>query len=165
MIFYAADIELFVIYILDTSALFSMQDLPSGEAYTTAGVIAELNKYADPRVRFWEELLKISEPTKASLDKVNKAAESTGDKGRLSPVDIEVLALALDMDGLLLTDDYSIQNLARFIGIKYQGVGMKGIQKIIRWKYRCRGCGRVWDKEYPDCPVCGSPLKTVRSRE
>ncbi len=152
-------------FILDTSALFSMQDLPDGEVFTTAGVIDELNKYHDQRVRLWEGLIKISEPSGASLERVNREAERTGDKGRLSPVDIGVLALALDLGGLLLTDDYSIQNIARAMGMDYKGVGMKGIDKVLIWKYRCRGCGRIWDKEHPDCPVCGSQLRTTRSRK
>jgi UPF0271 protein len=50
------------------------------------------------------------------------------------------------------------------MGIEYETVGLKGIKKLVKWKVRCTGCGRIWDKEYPECPVCGSPLRTVRSK-
>jgi UPF0271 protein len=152
-------------YVLDTSALFSMQDLPEGEAYTTPGVIAELKKYEDPRVRYWLELLHVSEPSKDSVRAVRAAAERTGDDARLSQVDVEILALAKDLGGTLLTDDYSIQNVAQTINLPYHTVGAKGIKEVFRWKYRCTGCMRVWDKNYPECPVCGSPLRTTRSRK
>jgi UPF0271 protein len=152
-------------YVLDTSALFAMQDLPSGEVYVTPGVVAELRKYEDPRLRYWEDLMTVTEPTSATLNKVREAAKGTGDDARLSPTDIEVLALAIDLKAMLLTDDYSIQNLARVVGVKYQGVGMKGIKEVVKWKYRCTGCRKEWDENYPDCPVCGSKLRSYRSRK
>jgi UPF0271 protein len=152
-------------YVLDTSALFAMQDLPPGEAYATPGVIAELRKYDDPRVRFWEDLLKVTSPSAGALEAVRKAASSTGDDARLSPTDVEVLALAVDLEAELLTDDYSIQNLARVMQVRYRGVGMKEIKEVVRWKYRCTGCRREWDQNHPDCPVCGSALRSSRSRK
>lgn len=151
-------------HILDTSALFSMQDLPP-EPHTTPGVIAELKKYDDPRVRYWDELLTVSAPSTASLEEVRNAARGTGDDARLSPVDVEVIALARDLQGILLTDDYSIQNVARVMGVSYRPVGLKGIKEVVIWKYRCRGCGRTWETNYPDCPVCGTALRSVRSRK
>ena len=152
-------------YVLDTSALFSMQDLPPGEVYVTPGVTAELRKYEDPRLRFWEDLLKESFPSPQAMEAVRKAASRTGDDARLSPTDIEVLALALDLKAELLTDDYSIQNLARVMGVRYRGVGMKEIREVVRWKYRCTGCRKEWDENHPDCPICGSPLRSSRSRK
>jgi len=141
-----------------------MQDLPP-EAVTSPGVIVELKKYDDPRLRYWDELLLVTSPSSASLSEVKEAAQRTGDDARLSPVDMEVLALARDLQATLLTDDYSIQNLARVLGIKYQGVGFKGIKEIIIWTYRCKGCGRIFEKNQPDCPICGSELRSVRSRK
>jgi UPF0271 protein len=113
----------------------------------------------------WGDLLRTSEPTSATVKRVKGAAEKTGDSGRVSPTDIEVLALAIDMEAMLLTDDYSLQNLAAFLSIPYKAVGMKGIKKVFKWKYRCTGCRKVFDKQHQECPVCGSPLRSVRSRE
>jgi UPF0271 protein len=152
--------------VLDTSALFAMQDLPPGaEVCVTPGVLAELKKYKDRRVDLWGELLKVSEPSAEAMKKVKKAAQRTGDSGRISPTDAEVLALALDLGATVMTDDYSIQNLAAYLGVPFFPIGTKGIKQMFRWRWRCTGCGRLLDKEYPECPVCGSPLKSVRSRE
>jgi UPF0271 protein len=76
-----------------------------------------------------------------------------------------VLALAVELKAVLMTDDYSIQNLARAMGIEYRAVGMKGIKELVQWKYRCTGCRREWDVNHPDCPVCGSALRSSRSRK
>ena len=152
-------------YVLDTSALFSMQDLPPGEVHVTPGVVRELRKHKDPRLRYWEDLLKVSYPHDETLAKVREAAQRTGDDARLSPTDMEVLALAMDLGALLLTDDYSIQNLARTMGVEHSGVGLKGIKEVVCWRYRCTGCRKVWDENHPDCPICGSPLRSFRSRK
>lgn len=151
--------------VLDTSALFSMQDLPSGaEAYTTPGVLLELEKYGDRRASLWGDLLRVSEPTSSNLRKVKEAASRTGDSTRLSPTDAELLALALDLQAVLLTDDYSLQNLATYLGVPYRPVGLSGIRDVRRWRWRCIGCGRVFDEEQPDCPVCGSRLRSTLSK-
>lgn len=148
--------------VLDTSALFAMQDLPQEEVYATPGVIKELERHGDKRADLWGELLKVWDPSAASLKKVKEAASMSGDSTRVSPTDIEVIALALDLDAIIITDDYSIQNLAGYMGIPYRPAGFKGITRIIKWKWRCAGCRRVFDKEVTECPVCGSELRSFR---
>jgi endoribonuclease Nob1 len=153
-------------YVLDTSALFSMQDLPfDARCFTTPGVLKELEKYGDRRTELWGDMLTISEPTSVSLRKVRDASSRTGDSTRLSPTDIEVLALALELKAQVLSDDYSLQNLAAYLGIPFKPVGLKGITDIRRWRWRCTGCGKVFDKELPDCPICGSRLKSTLSKK
>jgi UPF0271 protein len=152
--------------VLDTSALFSMQDLPPDtEAYVTPGVLRELEKYGDRRAEMWGELLRVSEPSPMSLKKVKDAASRTGDSTRISPTDAEVLALALDLQAIVLTDDYSLQNLAAYLSVPYRTVGLKGIKEVRKWRWRCVGCGKVYDKEMPDCPICGSKLKSTLSKK
>jgi len=153
-------------YVLDTSALFSMQDLPSDvRCFTTPGVLKELEKFGDRRSELWGEMLTVSEPTSTSLRKVREASSRTGDSTRLSPTDIEVLALALELKAQVLSDDYSLQNLATYLGIPFKPVGLKGIKDLRRWRWRCIGCGKVFDKETPDCPICGSKLKSTLSKK
>ena len=153
-------------YVLDTSALFSMQDLPPDvRCFTTPGVLKELEKFGDRRSELWGEMLTVSEPTSTSLRKVREASSRTGDSTRLSPTDIEVLALALELKAQVLSDDYSLQNLATYLGIPFKPVGLKGIKDLRRWRWRCIGCGKVFDKEMPDCPICGSKLKSTLSKK
>ena len=108
--------------------------------------------------------LTVLSPQAESVEKVREAAESTGDIYRLSETDIDVLALALELNAIILTDDYSIQNLARILDIKYQEGAESGIQEIFEWNYKCTGCSRTYENEPPECPVCGSDIKMIRKK-
>jgi UPF0271 protein len=100
--------------ILDTSALFSMEEVPADlEAYAPPGVVDELRRYNDGRAEVLSLKVTVSEPTSVSRKKVEEASARTGDRTRLSAVDKDVLALALDMQAEVLTDDYSVQNWPR----------------------------------------------------
>ncbi|MDR0778093.1 MAG: nucleic acid-binding protein [Methanomassiliicoccaceae archaeon] len=150
--------------VLDTSALFSMEDLPQEDFVVPEGVVGELRRYKDHRLDRWGELLRVSECTKGSLAKVREAAAKSGDIGRLSDVDLSVIALALDLKGIVLTDDYSIQNVCKIMGIEYRPVGTEGIKKTEKWNYRCNGCGKWYPEKMNDCPICGSSMKAHRKR-
>ena len=150
---------------MDTSALFGLEQIPGDwESFVTEGVLVELEKYGDRRAETLLPMLKVSQATSASISKVREAAKVTGDSARLSPVDVEVLALALELKAKLVTDDYSIQNLATVLKVEYLPRSMKGITKVVRWNYLCTGCGKVFHEQHPDCPICGSPLRTTRRR-
>lgn len=150
--------------ILDSSALFSMEDLPNEEFLCPPGIIVELARHKDRRLELWGDLLKISDCTRESVDKVTEAAKKSGDLGRLSPIDITVLALALDTGGTILTDDYSIQNVSRIMDIPFRSVGTEGIKKVEKWNYQCIGCGKWFKEDQPDCPICGSAMRSKRKR-
>ena len=151
--------------VLDTSALFGLEQVPSDwEAFVTDGVLAELEKYKDRRADHLLPLLKVSQATSRTINIVKQAAKGTGDTARLSPVDVEVLALALELEAKIITDDYSIQNLATVLKVEYLPMNMKGITKVIRWNYLCTGCGKVFKEQHADCPICGSLLRTTRRR-
>ncbi len=150
--------------VLDSSAFFSMDALPEEEHVCPPGVIRELEKYEDPRLALWGDMVHVSDCSKESLAKVEEAARKSGDLGRLSPVDMTVLALALDVNGTIWSDDYSIQNVARIMGIGFKPVGMKGIQKVVKWNYQCIGCRKWYKEKMPECPICGSPMKACRRK-
>ncbi|HSA35167.1 MAG TPA: PIN domain-containing protein [Methanomassiliicoccales archaeon] len=151
--------------VLDTSALFGLEQVPpEWDAYVTEGVLAELEKYNDRRSENLLHTIKVSQATASSLSKVKDAAKGTGDSSRLSRTDIGVLALALEIQATVVTDDYSIQNLASVLGVEFLPMNMKGITKVVRWNYLCTGCGKVFKEPQPDCPICGSPLRTTRRR-
>jgi len=145
------------VYILDTSALISHPGLLEG--LTVKEVLAEAKSSA---ARLRSTLLKVQEPSAVSLEKVSKLAKKTGDK--LSEADLKLLALALDLkrEGKvpeILTDDYSIQNLASVLGIRFSSVGEKGIKKVFRWVSSCPLCGKTFSPSESECRFCGSQLK------
>lgn len=106
--------------------------------------------------------LKIIAPPKNAIEEIKKYAEKTGDISNLSETDIEVLALAFYLKAILLTDDYSIQNVAKEMNIKYEGIIEKGIKEKFYWRYRCKSCGRYYEKYVPICPICGGKIKRVK---
>ena len=150
--------------VLDSSAFFSMDALPEEDHVCPPGVIRELEKYEDPRLALRGDMVHVSDCSKESLDKVTEAARKSGDLGRLSPVDMTVLALAVDVQGTIWSDDYSIQNVARIMGIGFRPIGMKGIEKVVKWNYRCIGCGKWFKEKMPECPICGSGMKACRKK-
>jgi UPF0271 protein len=152
-------------YVLDASAILSGKDISSQEKLYTSPLIVE--EIAHGRMRrhldyLIEAGLEVLTPSDKALQKVEKTAVESGDIGRVSRADMEVLALARELEAVLLTDDYSIQNLASILNIKYQGIAQEGIKETYKWKFRCKGCGRYYDEMYETCMVCGSDLKTIR---
>ena len=82
--------------------------------------------------------------------------------------DLNLITLAYELkcqgkDVLICTYDYSIQNLANHLNLKYWGE--KKIENRIEWIFRCKGCGKKYsNKEIEaynliECSVCGSDLQ------
>jgi UPF0271 protein len=153
-------------YVLDTSALISGEDFMGGEFYTTFSAVKEAQKKGmTPQLESILDIkIKSMNPGKKHVEVVVAQSEKTGDIKRLSPTDIEILALARELDAMILSDDYSIQNLANEMGLKYHGVLIKEIEEKIYWTYKCRGCGKPFEKPHKKCPVCGSGIKTIRRK-
>jgi len=164
------------VFIIDTSAILSGKPINLGDvAMITTPSISEEFKPGGRDYRTFQFLLEkglsiISSSTE-SLVTIQKTAEETGDKDRLSTADIEILALALDVnkdagkEAVILTDDYSIQNIASTLGIKYQSFSQRGITKKYNWQYRCPGCKKQFNKSVKICPICGKETRLSRVRE
>lgn len=158
----AKDSELPKAAVADASAF--IQGLPfSGEVklYTTPLIEQEVEGLKGIEL-LRASTIEIVTPAEASLRKVQEGAKRTGDDGRLSEADMEVLALALELGLPLITDDYSIQNLARHLGIRYLTIREDGIKEEFHWHYRCVGCRRTFEERTEECPVCGSEVKSSR---
>lgn len=144
--------------ILDSSVFFSFCPV-EGELYTTPSVLEEL---VDLRAKgnfekLHAEGLRIVSPTKESLALVRGAADKTRDLRVISETDGDLLALALDCDAVLITDDFAIQNVAAELGIAVHPIQQRAAKKII-WKYRCSGCGKYFETD-GECPICGAEIK------
>lgn len=149
-------------FILDSSFFLSGFQPPYGEFYTTPQVIDELGAERKEIQVANAAGLRIVSPGSDALDRAKETAVRSGDIGRLSETDIGLVALTLELGGVLLTDDYSMQNVARILGMEYRSVALDGIKRVEKWYFRCRYCGKYHEEKYPDCPVCGGPLKTTR---
>jgi len=158
-------------FVLDTSAFIEGYE-PTGyglELYTVPEVFDELRDTI-VRMRVQAALdsgkLTVETPKEEFTGEVMRAAQEMGDFASLSTTDVSILALALQLrtvhvDLTLISEDYSVQNVASRLGIKYRSVATLGISRGIVWETYCPGCHRTYDELAPgeDCPICGTRLK------
>ena len=153
--------------VLDTSAILSGKPSPDGILYAPPGVVAEFQEGGKSRRQLdymLEAGLRVIPPKAASLALVEEGAARTGDLAKLSDADLEVLALALELQGCVVTDDYAMQNVAATLKLPFEPVVQPGIQEIIHWEYKCRGCGKQYRELAKECVVCGSEVRAVKGR-
>ena len=149
------------IYVLDAGALIAGY-LPDG-AVTTPEIQAEVvSREANWNLEsFLSRGLTIESPTKESLEQVRKTTKETGDDSRLSYPDLSVLALALQLSAVLVTDDYSVQNVAKVLEIQYMSLEQDGIKEVWEWHWVCNKCRKKMDGE-GICLICGGEGKKKR---
>lgn len=151
--------------VLDTSALMSGRPF-GGELFTTEDVLDELERQdaLTPQLEtFLAVKVHVVSPSPPSLAAVRARSEGTGDARRLSPTDLGLLAVAAQIGATIVTDDYSIQNVAVSMGLPYEKILERGITSVIRWRYKCTGCGKSYDEWHDPCPICGAGLRTTRA--
>lgn len=147
--------------VLDTSFFFGEYPV-EGTLFTVPSVLGEV-KDAVSRCRVERRVaegLVTREADPAHRTKVLDQASRTGDRTRLSPTDIDVLALALELHAPVYTDDFALENVAHALGIRIIALREREARPI-RWKFRCSGCGRYARAE-GECPVCGAAVKRKR---
>lgn len=133
-------------------------------------VKGELFSNSLPWVRFNTAIesgrLRVRTPDIRFLDRVKEASKTVGDVRFLSEVDMQVLALALELksvgyDSFIVTDDYSIQNVANQMGVNFTSLMTFGIRFRLHWILYCPACHRKYPPDYKPklCEICGTQLK------
>lgn len=154
--------------VLDTSAILSGKPPnPEGILYAPPGVVAEFEQGGKSRRSLdymLEAGLRVIPPSAAAIATADEAATKTGDIAKLSEADLEVLALAKDLNAAVVTDDYAIQNVAASLKIPFEPVLQAGIKEVIHWAYKCRGCGKQYQELAKECLVCGSEVRAVKGK-
>ena len=158
--------------VLDTSAFIAGFDplTVTEKQYTVPEVKNELNTGSMPWMRFnaaiEREKVIILKPQKKFFQDVIEASKKVGDIRYLSEPDLQVLALALELKNrglnpLIVTDDYSIQNVANKIDVGFTSLMTFGIKFRFNWILYCSACYRKYPQNYPSkiCEVCGTELK------
>ena len=161
-----------LVVVLDTSAFLAGYDpfAHSEEQVTVPKVEEEILRNSMIKMRFETAVesgkVKVRAPTKESSNAAKGSASKVGDSFKLSEADMQLLALALELkqEGYapqIVTDDYSIQNVATQMGIGFSALATFGIKRLLEWIRYCPAC----HKEYPantkskECQVCGTELK------
>ena len=160
--------------ILDTSAFIQGYNLSADEEYYT--VPAVLNEIREELGRLRYEgardsgKLKDIPPQESWVEEVEEKAKASGET-KLSSTDKKLLALGLKLkaegkDPIIVSDDYSVQNMASKLGFKFVSQATKGIKKVLTWSIYCPGCRRTFNSPQEDnvCPICGTELKRKPSR-
>jgi endoribonuclease Nob1 len=115
--------------------------------------------------------IKILAPTQAFIDQVKTCSTSLGDSFFLSETDTQVLALALEVKARgdiarIVTDDYSIQNVATKLEIEFTVLTTFGIKRMLSWIRYCPACHRIYPANFKvkECTICGTELKRKPQR-
>ena len=154
--------------IIDTAGFMHWPHDRIRGAMVSTSQVAEIERHAPEVYLLLGQLdVEISMPSEESLQQIAAIAAETGDLGGLSPVDLEVLALGLEHNREIATDDHRVQNVAEANNMAWRSVSGSGIRTKWRWKLRCLGCKREWQdsrlKDGEICGDCGSRVRLVRS--
>ncbi|MFB0560677.1 MAG: NOB1 family endonuclease [Candidatus Lokiarchaeia archaeon] len=159
------------IYVLDSSALIGgyNPNLTNAQHFIAPSIFEEaIDEHSRMilNLAVSNEIVKVRTPTPASIKSVKNDAKNTGDLATLSTIDIEVLALALDLkkenrNPIILTDDYALQNVAEILGIAFKTIIREGIKQRFIWTRYCPSCKKQYPDTYSDeiCEICGGKLK------
>jgi UPF0271 protein len=148
--------------VLDASAFYAGIPFASQEkSYTTSVVFDEIKhikKNHDAlKVLLETKRLEIFDPEQEYITKVSSRIKEIGDFQNLSKGDISVIALCLQLDGELVTDDFAVSNTAKQLNLKVISIMTKGISEVKDWVYFCSGCEKTFSG-MTQCPICGSKL-------
>lgn len=158
--------------LLDTSAFITGYE-PSdvdAEHYTVPAVRKELRSGDLSSIRLETALrtgrLSIRSPEARYVADVEAAMAELGEAGIQSNADMELLALGLQLraegkDPVVVSEDYSVQNVADHLGLRYRSLATPGIKRRFAWSIYCPGCRRSFSRPQPGgfCPICGTELK------
>ena len=151
--------------VLDTAALLHWPVERMVGGIVAHSQLEELRRLSPQRAMLIESI-DIEGMSMGTGDAENAAA-TTGDLPRLSPVDLDILALALATGETLFTDDYSLQNVCRSVSHPFEAVSNKRSRQQWSWELRCIGCRatkKAESQKEEECDICGSPMKVKRSR-
>ena len=153
-------------YILDTCAFFT-QKHPEGEFITVPGIKDEIiNKQSK---QYYENMLstklKIMKASVQSYKIVKEKAKETGDYGVLSNIDLDIIALGYESKGIIVTDDFAIQNVALALEIDFVSCSNKAITENRIWIYKSTACHHKEKEKRNDCPICGNTeIRRIKSK-
>jgi UPF0271 protein len=152
-------------YALDAGAFYTGLIFLSStyRYYTTQAVFDEVKhikrSHGAIEALIESNTLQILNSDRKSIEKVVAAARRTGDYAKLSDADISIIALALQLEIVLVTNDYAVANVATTLKIPVKSVASKGITHTRRWIAYCSACGRAFGPNAKECRLCGNRLR------
>ena len=132
--------------------------------YTTNGVISELKDF---RSRMNLEVLKqksnfiIQQPNPDLKILIENKIWNIDPQTTLSSSDIDILVLASQMEGTLMTNDLALQNIGFHLNIPINVISGKRVTHLHQWVLKCGSCGKKIRRNLINCPECGGKIKRV----
>lgn len=166
------------VIVLDTSAFVAGFDpfALGVEQVTVPKVEEEIRRNSMVKMRLEMAIesgkLKVKSPTQEFSYKAEASANKVGDSFKLSETDKQLLALSLELKASgyipqIVTDDYSIQNVATKMGIDFLSLATLGIKRLLEWIRYCPACHKKYsaDCKFKECQICGTELKRKPKRQ
>ncbi len=163
------------VYVLDASAIIGGFFSRKIQGYITASIISEIKDLKSKLLlesAIEDGSIIIMEPETVDVDDVSDVIQKSGDVLRLSDIDKNLVALAFRLKRIhlkpqVVTDDYSMQNVLKIVGIPYKSVLTDGIKEIYGWVKICKGCKKHYPPDYAfdECEICGTRIikKRIKS--
>ena len=109
--------------------------------------------------------LLVRQPQVDFQERVEKCAQKTGDIHSLSKQDISCIALSLELNTELISDDFAVLNVSNKLGINTIPLMTNGIKVVGKWIFYCPACKKDFSDE-KNCLLCGNKLrkKLVKSK-
>ena len=102
--------------------------------------------------------LLVRQPQVDFQERVEKCAQKTGDIHSLSKQDISCIALSLELNTELISDDFAVLNVSNELGINTIPLMTNGIKVVGKWIFYCPACKKDFSDE-KNCLLCGNKLK------
>ena len=152
-------------YALDAGAFYTgiLFLSPALSYYTTPAVFEEVKhikkSHGAIEALLETNTLQVVNSDRKSIEKVIAAAKRTGDYVKLSQADISIIALALHLEIVLMTNDYAAANVASTLKIPVKSTAGKGIKDTRKWIAYCSACGKAFGPNAKECRLCGNRLR------
>jgi len=160
------------VLVLDTSAFICGFDpqFVLEEQFTAPLIREELMPGSMPYLRIKTAIesgkLKVKAPSQKFVWQVKEVSKNLGDIYFLPEADMQILAVALELKEnrfypIIVSDDYSVQNVASELGIPFASLVTFGIKYRFHWILYCPACYKKYTPKYgyKTCKICGTQLK------
>jgi rRNA maturation endonuclease Nob1 len=138
--------------VLDANTLMRGRgNLPPGDYITTPEVAEELKSQHSQNI-YNNKDITVQTPDKEAVEKVNSKAEEINSP--TSEADNSIVALALERDSKVVSDDKGVQNLCLWLDVDFQDYMREEVDERMKWERVCVDCGSEVSGD--KCSTCGS---------
>ena len=132
---------------------------PFNKAMTVQEVVDELESYHGKNM-LQNVQYEVERPSEKTVENISDKSKQLNSP--TSEVDEKLLALAMDENLIILTDDFALQNLALHLDLEVKGFLEDKVEVKYKWKNICRNCGKEVSGERCSCGSTDQRRKQVR---